>query len=109
MDHMHYFTIEQREALQRQLLARGDELREEIAAADLETTAGRATHEHQLRELKYVAATLTRIHESDFGLCIDCGKDIAYARLSANPIATRCVGCQAQHERRRSESRAAQL
>jgi DnaK suppressor protein len=61
--HRHYFTIEQREALQRQL-----------------------------------EDALARLHEPDFGLCVDCGADIPYARLSATPTATRCVACQTRHE-----------
>jgi phage/conjugal plasmid C-4 type zinc finger TraR family protein len=62
--HRHYFTIQQRETLQREL-----------------------------------EAALARLHEPDFGLCVDCDAEIPYARLSANPTATRCVTCQAQHER----------
>ena len=44
---------------------------------------------------------LARLEASpaDFGLCEDCEAEIPYARLDANPTATRCVACQMQHER----------
>ena len=57
------------------------------------TIQQRETLQHQLE------AALARLHEPDFGLCVDCNAEIPYARLSANPIATRCVSCQAKHER----------
>lgn len=88
--HRHYFTIEQRETLQHQLDRRAAELRAAIEIAALE---------REVRELRAVEAARNRLHEPDFGLCADCEAEIPYARLSANPTATRCVGCEAQHER----------
>lgn len=35
---------------------------------------------------------------SDF--CEDCGDEIPEARRTASPEATRCIRCQAKHERR---------
>ncbi len=121
---MHYFTIQQREALQRQLDGRGAELREAIAAAlratgnaqaeglanhleetddepvaDLESAIEIAALEREVRELREVESARKRLHEPDFGLCVDCEVEIPYARLSANPTAVRCVNCQSQRER----------
>jgi len=123
--HKHYFTIEQREALQRQLDRRAAELRDAIAAAlratgnaqaeglanhleeiddapvaDLESALEIAALEREVRELRAVEAARKSLHEPDFGLCEDCEAEIPYARLSANPTATRCIGCQSRHERR---------
>ena len=100
--HMHYFTIQQREALQRQLEARAAQLRAEVgedAKADLDSEPEAAELALDVAELRAVEAALTRLHEPDFGLCEDCEAEIPYARLSATPIATRCVSCQARHER----------
>jgi DnaK suppressor protein len=122
--HQHYFTIQQRESLQHQLDQRAAELREAIAAAlratgnataeglanhleetgdepvaDLESAIEIAALEREVRELRAVESARKRLHEPDFGLCTDCDAEIPYARLSATPTATRCVGCQAAHER----------
>jgi len=100
--HMHYFTIQQRETLQRQLEARAAALREEIGEdvkADLNAEPEAVELGLDVEELRAVEAALARLHEPDFGLCVDCDAEISYARLSANPIATRCISCQAKHER----------
>jgi DnaK suppressor protein len=100
--HRHYFTIQQRETLQRQLEARAAQLREEVdedARADLNAEPEAAELELDVAELRAVEAALTRLHEPDFGLCADCDAEIPYARLSANPTATRCLACQTQRER----------
>jgi DnaK suppressor protein len=99
---MHYFTIEQREMLQRQLEARAAALREEIGddvRADLNAEPEAVALELDVAELRAVEAALARVHTPEFGLCEDCNAEIPFSRLSANPAATRCVGCQAQRER----------
>jgi RNA polymerase-binding transcription factor DksA len=99
--HMHYFTIQQREALQHQLEARAAVLREELdedVKADLNAEPEAVELELDVAELRAVETALARLHEPEFGLCVDCDAEIPYARLSANPIATRCVICQAKHE-----------
>ena len=119
----HYFTIQQRETLQGLLDQRAAALREAIAAAlratgnehaaglanhleetdepvaDLESAIEIAALEREVRELRAIESAQRRLHEPDFGLCEDCAAEIPYARLSANPTATRCIGCQAQRER----------
>ena len=42
---------------------------------------------------------LIRLEEHHFGLCVDCGDDIGFRRLSAYPTATRCLPCQEKHDR----------
>jgi len=99
--HRHYFTIEQRETLQHQLEARAAVLRGEIdeeAKANLNAEPAAAELERDVNELRAVEDALVRLHEPDFGLCVDCEAEIPYARLSANPVATRCVACQTRHE-----------
>ena len=95
--HMHYFTIEQRESLRRQLAARAEELRAGFAN-EPGSEDEIAERERERRELAYVESSLQRLHEPEFGLCADCGAEIPYARLQANPIAVRCLPCQRIHE-----------
>ena len=121
---MRYLTLEQREALERQLRERASVLRNEIASAlsrsenpdamglanhleeiddeavaDLETGIEVAEIERDVRELRRATNALGRIHTADFGLCNDCGIEIPYARLAAEPTATRCFACQTLAER----------
>ena len=66
--HSHYLSIEQRESLERVIRERvSDPL--------------------QLRN------ALERLHSADYGVCIECGRDIAYARLKEDPAALHCQSC----------------
>ena len=47
-----------------------------------------------------VLAALSRMSEGTYGLCVDCGKPVPDGRLEARPDASRCVACQARHDRR---------
>lgn len=101
MPHRRYLTIQQRETLQRLLDERAAALREEIGEdrmADLNAEAEVAALERDVIELREIEAAQQRVHEPDFGLCVDCDGDIPFARLEANPSAKRCVACQARAE-----------
>ncbi len=47
------------------------------------------------QEIMQVRAALSRIEDGTYGTCSNCGKDIAPARLEAQPMATRCIDCAA--------------
>ena len=66
--HYHYLTLEQREALEQLIRA--------------QTPGAR-----QCRE------ALARLHEPDYGECIECRADIGFARLITDPFATHCRAC----------------
>lgn len=71
--------------------------REELVADEL-------TLEH---ELAAVEEALGRIADGTYGICVDCGREIAVERLDARPQALRCINCQRVADRRaRSLSRA---
>ena len=55
---------------------------------------------HALKELADVDHALARLRDDSYGICVDCGDDIAPARLLAYPTATRCIECQQTHEAR---------
>jgi len=46
---------------------------------------------------------ILRLEEGSYGVCAECGTDIAEARLKALPFATLCRNCQEQQENRESE------
>ncbi|HEX2566752.1 MAG TPA: TraR/DksA C4-type zinc finger protein [Burkholderiales bacterium] len=66
--HYHYFTIEQREALERLIRS---------------SMAGRPE----------MTSALARLHSAEYGVCEACGGDIPYTKLTADPLQRRCARC----------------
>jgi DnaK suppressor protein len=66
----------------------------DLAMSDLET-----------RELGEVSAALRRLQAGDYGLCRDCGAEIPFDRLKAEPWALRCVACESRVESRAEGAR----
>jgi DnaK suppressor protein len=66
--HYHYFTLEQRQSLQQLMQAK-------------------------LGETPHLKTALERLRSPDYGICVDCGKDIAFVRLQADPAALHCQDC----------------
>lgn len=52
-----------------------------------------------LEELRDIDAALKRMDDGSYGECDECGNDIGYPRLEAQPTAMRCVECQTIHEK----------
>jgi len=52
-----------------------------------------------LEELRDIDGALQRIEAGEYGDCDECGNEISYARLEAQPTAIRCVECQSLHEK----------
>ena len=52
-----------------------------------------------LTELRELEAARGRMAAGSYGVCLDCGSDIDFGRLRANPGAARCVRCQVMHEK----------
>lgn len=48
--------------------------------------------------IRNIDEALARMRRHQYGICVDCGDEIAYARLAAFPTALRCIGCQERHE-----------
>ena len=68
------------------------------AVADLETALDVAEVSRDAGELREVEAALLRMKDGSYGECIDCAKPIPFARLHANPSASRCIACQEKVE-----------
>jgi RNA polymerase-binding transcription factor DksA len=47
-----------------------------------------------------IVAAERRLAKGEYGLCEDCGETIGFARLEAQPAASRCVRCQQAAEKR---------
>jgi len=50
--------------------------------------------------LRLVEDALARFGNGTYGLCIDCGREIDAARLTAIPYAAVCLKCQSKREHR---------
>jgi DnaK suppressor protein len=110
-------------ALQRQLQARESELQAQVKTIDDENQVEPGTvltshvddmgalgeqrtreairhaeQERDIEELRAIDAAKARIDDGSYGVCVDCGEDIALARLKAQPAALRCVPCQERYE-----------
>lgn len=57
-----------------------------------------AINEHETAELLAIDASLLRIKEGVYGLCVDCGTHIPAARMDAAPHTLRCLTCQTTFE-----------
>ena len=62
---------------------------DEVVAAVVDTRA---------RQVEEIDRALADIDAGRYGICRDCGEEIAKARLKILPFATRCVACQARLE-----------
>lgn len=104
-----------KEALLQQLVARSQELTEQIqrlradlvCAADVGDATDRAQRDSSFgtveglirladEELSLIISALE--NPSAYGRCIQCGEEISPARLSAVPWANRCCACQTELE-----------
>jgi DnaK suppressor protein len=69
------------------------------AAADTATRMDIAAVARAAEEIESLDGALRRIADGEYGLCVECGEEIARERLFANPAATRCAECQQLAER----------
>jgi len=117
-----HLTAGQRALLQAELELRQEELRRQLAvhqegrtrvehardvlAQDYDDAPQRAMDrevdqaltEFDTQELGAIGRALQRVHDDDFGLCIDCGGEIPFDRLKIEPQALRCVTCESRRE-----------
>ena len=69
------------------------------SVADLLADVGQAELNRDLAELRDLEVARMRLAGGSYGICTDCGVDIGYERLRANPAAVRCVACQTRFEK----------
>jgi RNA polymerase-binding protein DksA len=71
----------------------------EASVADLLVDLEAAMTDRDMRELREIDAAQQRMRDGSYGTCRDCGGEIDFERLRANPVAVRCIVCQTQHEK----------
>ena len=55
--------------------------------------------ERHVRELREIEMARERLAQSEINECIECGGEIGFKRLLANPAAVRCIDCQGRIEK----------
>ena len=70
-----------------------DENFADLAQATAERSEIYALIEQTRARLAEVDAALEKMDEGTYGVCVDCGAEIAEARLEARPLSVRCVEC----------------
>ena len=56
-------------------------------------------NQQQTRQLlQHIELALQRIEAGEYGVCVQCGEPIAFARLQAQPTAILCIECQSATE-----------
>ncbi|MGD2141048.1 MAG: TraR/DksA family transcriptional regulator [Burkholderiales bacterium] len=86
-----------------ELLGRGGTDAGEEAVRDLLWGLNAALFDRHIHQLRNIENARVRIREGSYGICTDCGDEIAFERLRARPAAKRCIYCQQQHERRHAQ------
>ncbi len=76
------------------------------AAANTARDLELALDAHDSTEIAAVDAALQRLADGVYGACVDCGAEIAEARLLAAPEASRCIACQEKWEKQQRAQRA---
>lgn len=69
--------------------------------AELTAALSRMNLAKASEELREVEAAMDRIRDGSYGICVDCGAGISYARLRVAPETRRCALCQTKNEDRR--------
>jgi DnaK suppressor protein len=76
-----------------------DELDAARTLAEVETHA--SLIEQVERRIKQIDDAFFRLEQGRYGVCEECGNEIALERLEALPFATRCVDCQKNRDHMR--------
>jgi RNA polymerase-binding protein DksA len=71
----------------------------ETATATLGREIDYGLEENSTQVLESIDAALKRIEDGTYGICTNCGKEIAPERLDAYPWASLCIDCKREAER----------
>jgi RNA polymerase-binding transcription factor DksA len=71
---------------------------EDLATETIEAERDEALLESAQARRADAVRALARLDEGTYGKCIDCGEEIAKARLEFRPEAARCLPCQEKFE-----------
>ncbi|MGH8279177.1 MAG: TraR/DksA family transcriptional regulator [Gammaproteobacteria bacterium] len=98
MEEIHAVAERSRSERSQELMAGRPADQLDAALADVTLASDYAVVRQDVLDVRDILAARRRLAAGHYGICIDCGTDIAYRRLLAYPTAKRCIDCQREHE-----------
>jgi RNA polymerase-binding protein DksA len=74
----------------------------DAALAEIALAADYAVVRQDVEDVRDIIAARKRLSAGEYGICTDCGEEIAYERLLAYPTAKRCIDCQRLYEQQKA-------
>jgi len=71
----------------------------DIASAAADQAFKMQIRSRESRLIRKIQSALERLDTGEFGICESCGEDIAFRRLEARPVTTKCIDCKIEEER----------
>jgi DnaK suppressor protein len=68
------------------------------ASFESDTSTALRIRDRESMLINKIRKSLEDIDNGEYGICEDCGREIAIARLRARPIARRCIECKTKQE-----------
>jgi DnaK suppressor protein len=68
------------------------------ASAESDTRTALRIRDRESMLIKKIRKSLEDIENGDYGICEDCGDDIAIERLKARPVTSFCIRCKTKRE-----------
>ncbi len=70
----------------------------EVAGRTCDEAIGLKVTDIKSQRLRKIEDALARLEQGEYGLCADCGEEIAANRLRADPAVVRCRDCEERRE-----------
>lgn len=70
----------------------------DLAWVEAESGLDLGEAQRDIEEWRGLRDAMGRIEQGSYGVCADCGADIPHDRLVSQPLALRCIDCQADSE-----------
>ena len=68
------------------------------ASAESDRSFELRIRDRERKLLSKIKEAIERIDNGSYGICDDCGDDIAFERLEARPVTTFCIDCKTRQE-----------
>ncbi|MBU0673791.1 MAG: RNA polymerase-binding protein DksA [Proteobacteria bacterium] len=68
------------------------------ASAESDRSFELRIRDRERKLLNKIKEAIERIDNGTYGVCDDCGDDIAHERLDARPVTTYCIDCKTRQE-----------
>ena len=84
------------------LVVAGEELPDTLDRSSVETDRNFTLRlrDRERKLLKKIDEALSRIDNKTFGVCEECGEEIGVNRLKVRPVATLCIVCKEEQEKK---------